>query len=107
MTEPLRPILSRVVDSLADLKALLASRYPLLLVSEQDEQRFMGLLRTASAELQLAVWVWSATHGLMRDGMQPQYGTAEPGTALEFVGQITAPSVFAFLDPGALLRDPV
>jgi hypothetical protein len=95
------------VDSVADLKVLLASRYPLVLADEQDEQRFMDLLRSASAELRLAVWVWSATRGLARDGMAPQYGTAEPATALQFVAGLTDPGVFAFLDPAPLLRDPV
>jgi hypothetical protein len=95
------------VDSVADLQVLLASRYPLVLADEQDEQRFMGILREASHALNLAVWVWSSTHGLTRDGMSPQYGTAEPSTALEFVGGVSDPGVFAFLDPAPLLRDPV
>jgi hypothetical protein len=95
------------VDSVADLQVLLASRYPLVLADEQDEQRFMGLVREAGQKLALAVWSWSATRGLIRDGMQPQYGTVDAGTALEFVGGVTDPSVFVFLDPGALLRDPV
>jgi hypothetical protein len=95
------------VDNTADLKVLLVSRYPLILAGEQDEQRFMGLLRRASHDLGLAVWVWSSTHGLVRDGMQPQYGTSDAGTALEFVGGVPDPGVFAFLDPAPLLRDPV
>jgi hypothetical protein len=107
MAAPSRPILSRVVDSVADLRVLLASRYPLILADEQDEQRFMGLLREAGSALNLGVWVWSSTQGLVRDGMQPQYGTADAGTALQFVGGVTDPGVFAFLDPAPLLRDPV
>src|SRR5262249_10924383 len=67
----------------------------------------MGLLREASRQLNMNVWVWSSTQGLIRDGMQPQYGTADAGAALQFVGGVPDPGVFAFLDPAPLLRDPV
>ena len=66
-----------------DLHALIASRHPLILAQEQDELRFLGIVRAAAQSLSLAVWTWSATHGLCRDGFDAQYGTKPAPGALE------------------------
>lgn len=95
------------MDTSADLRVLLASQYPLLLVAARDEQRFLGLLRRAAAGLGLPVWVWSAASGLARDGHEPMYGTADPRRALAFVGDLTDPGVFVFTDAHHPLQDPV
>ena len=95
------------MDGVDDLRALLASRCALVIAEERDEQRFIGLLRQAGSALGLPLWTWSSAHGLARDGQPPQYGTVDPGTALEFVRSLTDPGVFVFLDPGPALGDPV
>jgi AAA+ superfamily predicted ATPase len=95
------------VDTSADLRVLLASQYPLLLVAARDEERFLDLLRRAAGALGLPVWVWSAASGLARDGHEPMYGTAEPRRALAFVADLGDPGIFVFTDAHHPLRDPV
>jgi len=95
------------VDSTTDLRVLFRSRHPLLVVEAADEDRLLTLVRRVAAEASLPVWTWTAARGLARDGMAPQYRTAEPRTALAFVTDLTAPGVFVFCDAQSLLLDPV
>jgi len=96
-----------LVDTSADLRVLLASQYPLLLVATREEQRFLRMLRRAATGLGLPVWVWSAATGLARDGMEPMYGTADPQRALQFVADLTDPGIFVFTDAHHPLENPV
>lgn len=95
------------MDNTADLKLLLASRYPLIVAAMREEARFLEILGRAAASLGLPVWVWSATRGLSRLGGEPQYGTMEPLKALEAIAQFTDPAVFVFVDPAAALENPL
>ncbi|MBM3695433.1 MAG: AAA family ATPase [Actinobacteria bacterium] len=95
------------VDSTADLRVLFRSRHPLLVVEAADEGRLLTLVRRVAAEASLPVWTWTAARGLARDGMGPQYRTADPRAALAFVGDLTAPGVFVFCDAQVLCADPV
>ena len=95
------------MNATSDLKLLLASRYPLLVVQVHDEPRFAELLQAVSSELRLPVWTWSATHGLSRAGQPRQLGTEDPASALAFVAQITEPGVFFFADFSTCLQNPV
>ena len=97
----------RPVDSTADLRVLFRSRHPLLVVEAADEERLLALVRRVAAEASLPVWTWTAARGLARDGMGPQYRTADPRTALAFVGDLTAPGVFVCCDAQMLCADPV
>ena len=95
------------MDTSADLRVLLASQYPLLLVATREEQRFLRLLRRAAADLGLPVWVWSAATGLARDGKEPMYGTVDPRRALRFVADLVDPGIFVFTDAHHPLQNPV
>lgn len=95
------------MDSAGDLRLLLASRHPLIAAEAQDELRFLTVLRKAAAELRLPVWTWSVTRGLARDGMDPQYGTADPRKALAFVAELRDPGVFVLVDAHHALADPL
>jgi hypothetical protein len=95
------------VDSTADLRVLLRSRHPLLVVEAADEERLLALVRRVAGEADLPVWTWTAARGLARDGMSPQYHTADPRTALAFISDLTAPGVFVFCDAQILFGDPV
>lgn len=94
-------------DSTDDLRLLLASRHPVIAAEADDEQRLLGVLREAAGALGLPVWVWSATRGLVRDGSEPAYQTAEPLKALQFVSNSAAAGVFVFADVEYALADPV
>src|SRR5919198_5667814 len=98
---------STAMNATSDLKLLLASRYPLLVVQVHDEPRFAELLQAVSSELRLPVWTWSATHGLSRAGQPRQLGTEDPASALAFVAEIMEPGVFFFADFSTCLQNPV
>jgi len=95
------------VDNTADLRVLLASEYPLILAETKDEQRFLSIVRRVAAELDIPVWTWSSTRGLAKDGFDPQYRTADPRRALDWVATLTIPGVFVFADAHTALNDPV
>ncbi len=95
------------MDSVADLRVLLASQFPLLLVETQEEPRFMRIIRAVADELDSPLWLWSSTRGLTRDGGDAVYGTADPDRALSFVAEIRSPSVFVFADAHTILQDHV
>ncbi|MDF1597255.1 MAG: AAA family ATPase [Acidimicrobiia bacterium] len=93
------------MDSVADLRVLLASQFPLLMVETQEEPRLLGIIRQLAGELASPLWVWSSTRGLTRDGAEAMYGTVDPHQALSFVEDIRSPSVFVFADAHTILRD--
>jgi AAA+ superfamily predicted ATPase len=95
------------MDNSDDLRLLLASRHPLVVVETDDEERFMAILHRAAGALDLPVWKWSAGRGLAREGMDPQYGTAEANGALAFLEHLLFPGVFVLADVNQWLADPV
>jgi AAA+ superfamily predicted ATPase len=95
------------MDPGADLRSLLVSRYPLLIVEAPDEPRFLILLRAAADAVNAPTWTWSATRGLNRMGFQAQYDTVDANKALAFVQTLTDPGVFVFEDGQRLLTDPI
>ncbi len=95
------------MDNTADLRVLLASHHPLIIVTTRDETRFMSIVRRTAAEVELPVWTWSAARGLARDGLDSQYMTADPRRALDWVDALDSPGVYVFADAHAALEDPV
>jgi SpoVK/Ycf46/Vps4 family AAA+-type ATPase len=95
------------VDTVADLKVLLTSAYPLVLAEARDERRLLDALRRLAGELGLPLWTWSAARGLARDGHDPQYRTQDPRTALAFVADLSDPGIFVFADAHHALGDAV
>lgn len=95
------------MDTTADLRVLVRSQYPLLVVEADDEQRFLNLLCRIAEREDFPVWTWSAARGLARRGMPAQYRTADPRRALAFVSDLTAPGIFVFLDITHHLSDPI
>jgi ATP-dependent 26S proteasome regulatory subunit len=94
------------MNEAGDLRLLLASRYPLVIATVDDETRFIQVLANAAQALGLAVWTWTATKGLVREGQPSQYGTTDPGRALDFVAEVPAPGVFLFADFHHAVREP-
>ncbi len=95
-----------VMDNAADLRVLIATRYPLIFVEAKDEGRLMGLLRDAVAPIGTPLWRWSATRGIARDGGEPVYQTTEPMRALAFIDDLDGHGVFVFADGHHALEDP-
>ena len=89
-----------------DLTALLRSRHPLLAVETDEESRFVRLLGRVADDLNLPVWIWSATSGLSKQGLASQYGTQDPTIALDFTTALVGPGVFIFADLYPFLDNP-
>lgn len=94
------------MDNTSDLRLLLESRHPLIVVRMKDEARFLDILSRIADSLGLPVWTWSMTRGLARLGMPPQYATVEARRALEFITHLSDPGVFVFADVHHALGDP-
>jgi AAA+ superfamily predicted ATPase len=95
------------MDNTGDLRLLLASRHPLLVAEERDEERFIDIVRRVAGGLDLPVWTWSSVKGLARDGSAPQYQTADVVRALKFVSMLTDPGVFVFFDVHPAMAEPI
>lgn len=95
------------MDNTDDLRLLLASRHPLVVVEAEEEGRLMELLRRVTGTLGLPLWTWSLSRGLARVGHGPQYGTVDPKGALAFIEDVPGPGVFVLADAQHTFGDPV
>lgn len=89
------------------LVSLLQARFPLLYIETFEEQRVVAEITAAATGLTVprAVWQWSATQGLARDGGQPERNTTEPAAMLGGVARVRERSVFVLSDLHAFLGD--
>jgi ATPase family protein associated with various cellular activities (AAA)/AAA+ lid domain-containing protein len=92
------------MDAAGDLRLLLVSRHPLILARADDEARFMSYLKEATGT-DFALWTWSSTRGLSRDGLEPQANTQTVASAMGFIAEIRGPGVFVFHDAEPVLEE--
>ena len=90
-----------------ELRALLASRYGLLIINARDEARLLTVAASAARAVGSPFWVWRPSTGLSRDTGAGQLNTNDPRQALAFLGDLRGQSVAVFLDAQPLLDDPV
>jgi len=57
-----------MVNALERLKILINSSTPVVVMETVEERRAVSLVRTACADLQLALFEWSIADGLVRSG---------------------------------------
>ncbi|HXK58462.1 MAG TPA: AAA family ATPase [Acidobacteriota bacterium] len=89
-----------------ELRTLVVSFHPLIVVETVDEDRVQSLLISVAAELQIAHFEWSVTRGLSRlPGGSPTYGTAEPAQLLRHLACMDLEGVFHLKDFQAFLQD--
>ena len=98
-------------DKRDELRLLVNSRHPLIAVETYEESRVEELLAEVAAELDVPLFVWSVTTGLMRRGTtQPIYQTEQPELALANIAQIRGDALFLlkdfarYLDQDRILR---
>ncbi|MGH9803720.1 MAG: AAA family ATPase [Candidatus Acidiferrales bacterium] len=90
-----------------ELGLLLKSRYPIVTVESQEEDRLVALLTSLCAELNVAFFTWSVTDGLCRHGReQPVYETQEPLKALQHIDSARIPAAYLLRDFHPYLSDP-
>jgi SpoVK/Ycf46/Vps4 family AAA+-type ATPase len=90
-----------------ELGLLIKSRYPIVCVESQEEERLVSLLERLSHELKLAFFTWSVADGLCRREFgQPVYETQDPMKALQFIDSSRMPAVYLLRDFHPYLNDP-
>jgi MoxR-like ATPase len=90
-----------------ELKTLVLSRHPAIVVETSEEERLEALLRAVAGDVPLAIFEWSVTKGLRRPyGEQTVYGTVDPAQALAAMGELTAECMFVAHDFAPHLAQP-
>lgn len=96
-----------------DLKLVLRSRTPLVVIETRDESRVLDMLRnitlSASSNDYVPLFRWTVTDGLQRldIALEPQLHNAEPTEALRHIRAVTKAGVYVLLDFHPYLEDPV
>ncbi len=96
-------------DALHDLKLLIQSRYGLIHLDSDEEDRSETLLGHLADHLGVDLFVWTPTRGLTRSDLdRGMYDTADPSKALRHVAASSHPGVYQFRGLGAYVeRDPI
>ncbi|MCL4245228.1 MAG: hypothetical protein KJ002_08885, partial [Candidatus Dadabacteria bacterium] len=75
-------------DTLKELELLIRSRYSLIFLEADEEERAETVLRLLAARLGIPYFFWTRTKGLMRGDVESKgavYGSADPVKALMHV----------------------
>jgi hypothetical protein len=95
-------------DSARDLEILIRSRYPVVAVDTLEEDRLLELLARVARRLEVPLYTWSRTQGLVREGKdQATYDTADPLKLLAHLEASAAPGVVLLADFHPYLEDPL
>jgi SpoVK/Ycf46/Vps4 family AAA+-type ATPase len=93
--------------SVHDLKTLVLSRNPIIVIESVEEDRIERLVKAVAADLKVAVFEWTVTRGLVRTtGQGGVYGTNEPQTMLAGLPGM-AEGIFLLKDIAPHLAQPV
>ena len=90
------------------IREVFESGRPLTYIRSTEELRLGRVLREVSGRLpgtHLAVWTWSLTEGMHRDGESAVEGTLAPRGALDFIAQHGEPAIFHLKDFHEAMRD--
>lgn len=94
--------------SVHDLRTLIRSSHPLVVIETVEEDRVLALLQSVTAQERMPLFEWSLTRGLTRadEGATLSKMTATPLAALQHLHGLTVEAVFWFKDLGPHLQDP-
>jgi hypothetical protein len=96
----------------ADLKALLGSRVPLIVIETRDEPHALEPRKSVALELHfkthMPVFRWTVTDGVQRIDidLEPQRHNSDPTEALSNIWAGEKPEMYVLLDIHAYLQDP-
>jgi hypothetical protein len=92
---------------LHELKTLVRSMHPVVVVETTEEERLDELLRALAADLRLPLFTWTVTRGLQRiDGTGMIHGTADPRMLLRHLSTLTVAGIFHLKELAAHLGNP-
>lgn len=91
-----------------DLRTLIRSSHPLVVIETVEEERVLALLQSVTAQERMPLFEWSVTRGLTRadDGPTLSKLTATPLAVLQHLHRLTVEAVFWLKDLGPHLQDP-
>lgn len=101
------------MDGQHDLKVILRSRTPIIVIETRDEARILEMLQTisisASGENYLPLFQWTVTDGLQRldIDLEPQAVNSQPTDVLKHIRAVSKPGIYVLLDFHPFLEDPV
>lgn len=96
------------MKELDDLRVLVESRFPVIVLETWEESRALAVLRRLAMEEGRAMFRWNLVDGLMRDDLQgtPAFtSTAAPEAVLEHIRKSDQPGIFALCDFHPFLED--
>lgn len=94
--------------SVHDLRTLIRSSHPLVVIETVEEERVLALLQSVTAQERMPLFEWSVTRGLTRADDAPTLSrmTATPLAVLQHIHGLTVEAVFWLKDLGPHLQDP-
>lgn len=94
--------------SVHDLRTLIRSSHPLVVIETVEEDRVLALLQSVTAQERMPLFEWSVTRGLTRADDAPTLSrmTAAPLAVLQHIHGLTVEAVFWLKDLGPHLQDP-
>lgn len=94
--------------SVHDLRTLIRSSHPLVVIETVEEDRVLALLQSVTAQERMPLFEWSLTRGLTRpdEGTTLSKMTATPLAVLQHLHGLTVEAVFWLKDLGPHLQDP-
>ena len=82
-----------------ELKTLVLSRHPLIVVESSEEERVEALVREVAADLRVHRFEWTVTRGLVREGEDGAvYGTDDPATLARTLAGLSVEAIFLLKD---------
>ncbi|HSR54214.1 MAG TPA: AAA family ATPase [Acidobacteriota bacterium] len=95
------------VSASHDLRTLVASYHPVIVMETVEEERARRLLRETAAEMGLPFFEWTVTRGLRRPPNQSMiHGTNDPQVMLRHLESLTIEAVYMLKDLGGHLSNP-
>jgi hypothetical protein len=94
--------------SVHDLRTLIRSSHPLIVIETVEEERVLALLQSVAAQERMPLFEWSITKGLARADGEPTLSrlTATPLAVLQHLQSLTVEAVFWLKDLAPHLQDP-
>ena len=89
-----------------DLKTLVLSRHPAIVIETAEPERAERMLAAVAADLRLTRFAWSVTSGLVRGDGQVSYQTEDPGKALAAIAGLQVEALFDLRDFSPYLERP-
>jgi hypothetical protein len=93
--------------SVHDLRTLIRSSHPLIVIETVEEERVLALLQSVAAQERMPLFEWSITKGLSRADGEPTLSrlTATPLAVLQHLQSLTVEAVFWLKDLAPHLQD--